>query len=138
MVRNVCAAALVPPRAAVGSRDERVEVADGDKAAVLRPYLRRWKWEVGQFFDGLDAGATDDAMPAAGPKHPNFRLVAVTATFCTAATIVTWRAAAGVPAARLGLEGEGRLGVGPRAVEVPPGVHAKTGQPALVDVEVDL
>ncbi len=67
----------------MGRRAERVsavEVADGDKAAVLRPYLRRWKWEVGQFFDGLDADATDDAMRAAAPKHPIFRLVDVTAS----------------------------------------------------------
>ena len=80
-VRNVRAADSF--RLRVGRRVETVsavEVADGDKVAVLRPYLRRWKWEVGQFFDGLDADATDDAMRAAGPKHPIFRLVADTAT----------------------------------------------------------
>ena len=80
-VRNVRAADSF--RLRVGRRIETVsavEVADGDKGAVLRPYLRRWKWEVGQFFDGLDADASDDAMIAAAPKHPIFRLVDVTAT----------------------------------------------------------
>ena len=75
-VRNVRAADSF--RLRVGRRVETVgavELADGDKAAVLRPYLRRWKWEVGQFFDGLDADATDDAMRAAAPEHPIFRLV---------------------------------------------------------------
>ena len=79
-VRNVRAADSF--RLRVGRRVETVsavEVPDGDKVAVLRPYLRLWKWEVGQFFDGLDADATDEAMRAAAPKHPIFRLVAVTA-----------------------------------------------------------
>jgi len=77
-VRNVRAADSF--RLRVGRRVETVgtvELADDDKAAVLRPYLRRWKWEVGQFFDGLDADATDDAMRAAAPEHPVFRLVDV-------------------------------------------------------------
>lgn len=51
------------------------ELADADKAAVLRPYLRRWKMEVGTFFDGLDASATDAELLAAGPKHPVFRIL---------------------------------------------------------------
>ena len=50
------------------------EVADADKAAVLRPYLRLWKAETGVFFDGLDEGATDAELVAAGPKHPVFRI----------------------------------------------------------------
>ena len=50
------------------------ELADADKAAVLRPYLELWKAETGVFFDGMDATATDDELVAAGPKHPVFRL----------------------------------------------------------------
>ncbi len=42
------------------------------------PYLRRWKWEVGQFFDGVGPDATDDELRAAGPKHPVFEIHATT------------------------------------------------------------
>jgi F420H(2)-dependent quinone reductase len=50
------------------------ELADVDKIDVLRPYLRRWKFEVGQFFDGVDADSTDEALLARAPSHPVFRL----------------------------------------------------------------
>ena len=50
------------------------EVADADKVDVLRAYLRRWKLEVGQFFDGVGADSTDDELRAIAPKHPVFRL----------------------------------------------------------------
>ena len=50
------------------------ELADADKVDVLRAYLRRWKLEVGQFFDGTDADSTDDELRAIAPKHPVFRL----------------------------------------------------------------
>jgi deazaflavin-dependent oxidoreductase (nitroreductase family) len=48
------------------------ELADSDKPEVLRAYLRRWRWEVGQFFDGIGPGATDEELVEAGPKHPVF------------------------------------------------------------------
>ena len=44
----------------VGKRVERftaTEIDDADKLAVLRAYLKRWKMEVGVFFDGVDADA---------------------------------------------------------------------------------
>ncbi|MEZ5179627.1 MAG: nitroreductase/quinone reductase family protein [Acidimicrobiales bacterium] len=75
-VRNVRAAGGGELR--LGRRVEAFraeELADADKAAVLRPYLRLWKAETGVFFDGLDADATDAELVAAGPKHPVFRLV---------------------------------------------------------------
>ena len=50
------------------------ELADADKVDVLRPYLRRWRFEVGQFFDGVGAGSSDDELLAIAPKHPVFRL----------------------------------------------------------------
>ena len=53
-VLNARAAGEVSLR--VGRRVEHllvVELADADKPDVLRPYLQRWKWEVGQFFDGV-------------------------------------------------------------------------------------
>ena len=51
-----------------------VEIADADKADILRAYLRRWKWEVGQFFDGVGPDATDEELTAAAPKHPVFEI----------------------------------------------------------------
>lgn len=51
-----------------------VEVPDDQKPPVLRAYLRRWKAEVGVFFEGVDASSTDDELVAAGPKHPVFVL----------------------------------------------------------------
>jgi len=50
------------------------ELADADKVEVLRAYLRRWKFEVGQFFDGVDADSSDDVLLARAPHHPVFRL----------------------------------------------------------------
>ena len=50
------------------------EVADADKVDVLRAYLKRWKAEVGVFFDGVDASSTDEAILAIAPKHPVFLL----------------------------------------------------------------
>jgi deazaflavin-dependent oxidoreductase (nitroreductase family) len=51
-----------------------VELPDADKVEVLRAYLRRWKAEVGAFFDGVDADSTDEAVLAVAPKHPVFVL----------------------------------------------------------------
>ena len=58
------------------SREHRgaTEVADVDKADVLRPYLRRWKAEVGVFFDGVTADSSDDELQRVAPRHPVFRL----------------------------------------------------------------
>jgi deazaflavin-dependent oxidoreductase (nitroreductase family) len=50
------------------------EVADADKPEILRAYLRRWKFEVGVFFDGLDASAPDEELRAIAPGYPVFRL----------------------------------------------------------------
>ena len=61
----------------VGRRSETVrveELADQDKPAVLRPYLRRWKWEVGQFFDGVGPDSTDAELLAIASNHPVFEI----------------------------------------------------------------
>lgn len=49
-----------------------VELADPDKVDVLRAYLKRWKMEVGVFFDGIDASASDDELLAIAPGYPVF------------------------------------------------------------------
>jgi deazaflavin-dependent oxidoreductase (nitroreductase family) len=53
-----------------------VELADDEKVPVLRAYLRRWKAEVGVFFDGTSAESSDAELAAIAPRHPVFRLTA--------------------------------------------------------------
>ena len=50
------------------------ELADADKPEILRAYLAKWKWEVGAFFEGMDAGATDDELLAVAAGYPVFRI----------------------------------------------------------------
>lgn len=60
----------------VGRRVERFtaeEVAAG-KEPVMREYLRRWRWEVGMFFNGVTAQSSDDEVRAEAQRHPVFRL----------------------------------------------------------------
>jgi deazaflavin-dependent oxidoreductase (nitroreductase family) len=62
----------------VGRRRERfhgVEVADADKTPILREYLQKWAWEVGRFFEDIDADATDEQLAAAAPGFPVFEVV---------------------------------------------------------------
>jgi deazaflavin-dependent oxidoreductase (nitroreductase family) len=56
------------------SHHTATELADGDKIDVLRAYLKRWKMEVGVFFDGVDAKSSDEELLAIAPKHPVFML----------------------------------------------------------------
>jgi len=53
---------------------DAVELEDVEKLPVLREYLRRWAWEVGAFFDGVGADASDEELLAAAPQHPVFRV----------------------------------------------------------------
>jgi hypothetical protein len=74
-VRNVRVAGECGLR--VGRRTETVrveELADAVKPPILRAYLRRWKWEVGQFFDGVGPDSSDDQLTAIAPRHPVFEL----------------------------------------------------------------
>lgn len=59
-----------------GRRDERIarEIADVDKPPILREYLRRWKAEVGQFFEGVGSDPSDEDLARIAPKHPVFVL----------------------------------------------------------------
>ncbi len=75
-VRNVRAANGNLDLLVGGSRQHWVatELTDDEKAPVLRAYLRRWKAEVGVFFEGVSATSSDEELTAAGPKHPVFVL----------------------------------------------------------------
>jgi deazaflavin-dependent oxidoreductase (nitroreductase family) len=53
-----------------------VEIVDeGEKAPILRAYLRRWKAEVGVFFEGVGPDSSEEQLRAIAPKHPVFRLL---------------------------------------------------------------
>jgi deazaflavin-dependent oxidoreductase (nitroreductase family) len=51
------------------------EVADDEKAPILRAYLVKWKWEVGAFFEGVGPDSTDAELRAIAPNHPIFRIL---------------------------------------------------------------
>ena len=75
-VRNIRAAGAGELR--VGRRTEpfqAAEIADTAKVPILREYLRRWGWEVGQFFEGIDKQATDEQLAGIAPGFPVFRVV---------------------------------------------------------------
>lgn len=64
-------------RLLIGRRGEEftaVELGDDEKPALLRAYLRRWKWEVGQFFDGIGPDAPEQELRRIAPDHPVFRI----------------------------------------------------------------
>lgn len=61
----------------LGRRTEPIrvaEIADDDKAPILRAYLQRWKAEVGVFFEGVGPDASDDELRRIAPGHPVFRI----------------------------------------------------------------
>jgi hypothetical protein len=57
-------------------RDERIaqEVPDSEKPPILRAYLRKWKMEVGVFFDGVTADSEENDVQRIAPDHPVFLL----------------------------------------------------------------
>ena len=67
----------------VGKRVEAfsaTEVPDGEKPLILRAYLKRWKAEVGVFFDGVSAKSSDDELRRIAPDHPVFAIKAAAPT----------------------------------------------------------
>jgi deazaflavin-dependent oxidoreductase (nitroreductase family) len=74
-VRNMRAAGGGELR--LGRRAEEfraVELADADKPAVLREYLRKWAWEVGMFFEDVDAKSPESRLLEIAPGFPVFRV----------------------------------------------------------------
>jgi deazaflavin-dependent oxidoreductase (nitroreductase family) len=55
------------------------EIGDSEKVPLLREYLRRWKSEVGVFFDGVGPKSSDSEIAGITAKHPVFRLAHVSA-----------------------------------------------------------
>ena len=53
---------------------DAVEIPDAEKVPILRAYLKRWKFEVGVFFDGVDAKASEETLRGIAPGYPIFRI----------------------------------------------------------------
>ncbi len=51
-----------------------VELPDAAKPDILRAYLKRWKFEVGVFFDGLDHTSSDEELLRVAEGYPVFRI----------------------------------------------------------------
>ncbi len=62
----------------VGPRRESIrarELPDADKPELLRHYLRKWAFEVGAFFEGVGADASDEDIRRIAPNHPVFLIL---------------------------------------------------------------
>ena len=70
-------ASLARASSRVGRRTEAfraTELGDDEKVEILRAYLRRWKAEVGIFFEGVSAKSPDSELRRIAPNHPVFRI----------------------------------------------------------------
>lgn len=64
-------------RLVLGRRSEEFsasEVGEAEKPALLRAYLKQWKWEVGVFFDGVGPDSSEEDLRRISPDHPAFRI----------------------------------------------------------------
>jgi hypothetical protein len=64
-------------RLLLGRRTEEfraTELPDVERPALLRAYLKKWKWEVNQFFGGVGPEASDEELLRIAPEHPVFRI----------------------------------------------------------------
>jgi deazaflavin-dependent oxidoreductase (nitroreductase family) len=75
-VRNVRAAGGELDLLLGRRRTHRVatELGDDARVPVLRAYLKRWKAEVGAFFDGVGPDSPDAEVRRIAPRHPVFVL----------------------------------------------------------------
>ena len=79
-VRNVRAGS--PAELRLGPRRWPIrldELPDEQKPDLLRAYLRKWRWEVGQFFEGVGPEASLADIQRIAPNHPIFRISAAPA-----------------------------------------------------------
>jgi deazaflavin-dependent oxidoreductase (nitroreductase family) len=64
-------------RLVLGRRTEEFEVSelpDEERPALLRAYLKKWRWEVNQFFGGIGPEASDEELLRIAREHPVFRI----------------------------------------------------------------
>src|SRR5258708_24893163 len=62
----------------LGSKVEPIhvrEIPDDEKIPILREYLKRWKFEVGMFFDGVSAVSPEAELRRIAPDHPVFEVL---------------------------------------------------------------
>jgi deazaflavin-dependent oxidoreductase (nitroreductase family) len=62
----------------VGNRVEDFharELGEDEEISVLRAYLKKWKVEVGVFFEGVGPDSTEDELRAIAPRHPAFEVL---------------------------------------------------------------
>jgi deazaflavin-dependent oxidoreductase (nitroreductase family) len=75
-VRNLRAAG--EGRLLLGRRGEAFSAVEltavAEKTPILRAYLKRWKAEVGVFFDGVGPDSPERELNEAAAKHPVFRI----------------------------------------------------------------
>jgi deazaflavin-dependent oxidoreductase (nitroreductase family) len=78
-VRNLRVAGTGQLRVGKKVEDFRArELGDDEKVPMLRAYLKRWKLEVGVFFEGVGPDSTDDELRTIAPRHPAFEVLAPT------------------------------------------------------------
>ena len=53
---------------------EATEITGAPQVPIIRAYLKKWKWEVGAFFDGVGPDSTDEQLLEVAPKHPVFKI----------------------------------------------------------------
>jgi deazaflavin-dependent oxidoreductase (nitroreductase family) len=74
--RNIRAAGTAELR--LGRKREQIrveEIPDDARRDILRAYLKLWKWETGQFFDGVSADSPEEDLRRIAPDHPVFRIL---------------------------------------------------------------
>jgi deazaflavin-dependent oxidoreductase (nitroreductase family) len=62
----------------LGRRREPIrvtELGDAEKPELLRAYLRRWRVEVGVFFQGVGPDASEEELRRIAPDYPIFRIL---------------------------------------------------------------
>ncbi len=75
-VRNLRAAGTGQLRVGKKVEDFRArELGQDEKIPVLREYLRKWKFEVGVFFEGVGPNSTDEELRSIAPRHPVFEVL---------------------------------------------------------------
>jgi deazaflavin-dependent oxidoreductase (nitroreductase family) len=75
-VRNIRARGEAELR--IGRRREPikvVELSDDEKPDLLRAYLRRWKMEIGAFFQGVGPESSTEELRRIAPGYPVFRIL---------------------------------------------------------------